>query len=119
MPATPSPTTRPVTRRRTPGSATPPTGCSACSPRGRGLALRAAWEEFEAGESPEARFALAIDRLQPVLLNHRRGGGPWRDHGITMERVLARNQVIGHGSETLWSEAERRVRELAERGHFA
>lgn len=81
--------------------------------------LRAAWEEFEARATPEARFANAVDRLQPVLLNHARGGGPWQEHGITMERVLLRNEPIGDGSTVLWGEAQRRIRELDERGLFA
>jgi len=88
-------------------------------PPDQGAAMRAVWEEFEAAESAEARFACAVDRLQPVLLNHARGGGPWREHGISMERVLGRNQVIGEGSAVLWREAERRVRELGDRGLFA
>lgn len=87
-------------------------------PPDQGPGLRAIWDEFEHGQSAEARFALALDRLQPVLLNHARGGGPWRDHGVSVERVLDRNRVIEHGSRLLWSEAERRVRELEARGLF-
>lgn len=87
-------------------------------PPDQGPRLRAIWDEFEHGQSAEARFALALDRLQPVLLNHARGGGPWRDHGVSVERVLDRNRVIEHGSRLLWSEAERRVRELEARGLF-
>ncbi len=87
-------------------------------PADQGDHLRAAWEEFEAGETAEARFANAVDRLQPVLMNHARGGGPWREHGITMERVLLRNEPIGRGSGVLWAEAQRRIRELDERGMF-
>ena len=81
--------------------------------------LRALWDEFEAGESAEARFAQAIDRLQPVLLNHHRGGGPWMEHGITKERVLARNQPISNGSSALWRVAQQRVADLDARGLFA
>lgn len=49
--------------------------------------LRAAWDEFEERETPEARFAYAIDRLQPLLHNHRTGGAAWRRHGITADQV--------------------------------
>ncbi len=87
-------------------------------PAEQGAMLRAAWEEFEDGDTPEGRFARAIDRLQPVLLNSARGGGPWRDHGITLERVLARNAPIGDGSTALWDEARRRITRLAEDGQF-
>ncbi len=88
-------------------------------PGDQGPRLRAIWDEFELGESPEARFALALDRLQPVLLNHAAGGGPWREHGVTADRVLARNRVIGDGSAALWQEARRRVEQLVADGHFA
>ncbi len=80
--------------------------------------LRAMWDEFEVGESAEARFAQAIDRLQPVLLNHHRGGGPWMEHGITKERVLARNQPISNGSSALWQVARQRIDDLDARGLF-
>lgn len=87
-------------------------------PADEGAALRSAWEEFEAGETAEARFALALDRLQPVLMNHARGGGPWREHGVSVERVKARNRAIAAGAVSLWAEAERRIDELAADGHF-
>jgi putative hydrolases of HD superfamily len=80
--------------------------------------LRRLWDEFEEGESAEARFAQSIDRLQPVLLNHHRGGGPWIDHGITKERVLARNRPIGNGSSALWQVAQQRIDDLDARGLF-
>lgn len=83
-----------------------------------GAGLRAAWEEFEHGDTPEGRFARALDRLQPVLLNHARGGGPWREHGISEERVVARNAPIADGSRELWAEARRRIGELAADGRL-
>ncbi len=83
------------------------------------LALREIWDEFEAGLSAESRFAHALDRLQPVLLNHHRGGGPWMEHGISKERVLARNRPISAGSEALWSLAQRRIDDLDRRDLFA
>lgn len=85
-------------------------------PAEQGTQLRAVWDEFEAGETPEARFALALDRLQPVLLNHARGAGPWKQHGITAARVLERNSVIADGSQALWAQAEQRVQDLVARG---
>ena len=59
--------------------------------------LRGLWQEFEARETPEARFANALDRLQPVMHNLQTGGNAWRRHGITREQVLERNAVIGEG----------------------
>lgn len=75
-------------------------------PDDQGPELRALWEEFEARATPTARFAGAVDRLQPMLLNLAVGGGPWREHGITAERVLAVNAVIGDGSPELWEHAQ-------------
>lgn len=63
--------------------------------------LREAWEEFEAGETAEARFAAAVDRLQPVLLNHAAGGGAWVDHGLAYEAVAARNAHVADGAPAL------------------
>ena len=87
-------------------------------PDGQGRALRSLWDEFEAAASAEARFAHALDRLQPVVLNHARGGGPWLEHGVSVDRVLARNRPIADGLATLWAEAERRIRELEAQGLF-
>ena len=56
-------------------------------PDGSGASLRAAWEEYEAGETPEARFAAVFDRLSPFLLNLSAGGIAWKRWGVTAERV--------------------------------
>jgi putative hydrolases of HD superfamily len=64
--------------------------------------LRALWEEFEAKETPEAKFAKAVDRLQPMLLNLASGGGSWERHGITSDQPLALiNKTVPPGSEVL------------------
>lgn len=74
--------------------------------------LRALWDEFEAGSTAEARFALALDRLQPLLQNLVLRGGTWRAPGVTMERVLDRMRPIGRASPALWSFAEWAVSEV-------
>lgn len=56
-------------------------------PADQALELRAAWEEFEAGETPEARFAKGMDRLMPLLHNHHTRGRSWLEHGIRREQV--------------------------------
>lgn len=80
--------------------------------------LMALWHEFEAHETAEARFALALDRLHPMLLNFHNEGRSWRENAITHDRVLARNSVIEDGSQTLWAYAQRKVREAVERGYL-
>ncbi|MEV6958353.1 HD domain-containing protein [Streptomyces sp. NPDC051207] len=62
----------------------------------------ALWEEFEARTTAEARFAKAMDRLQPLLLNAGNAGGTWRTPGVTEERVRQRTSVIADGSPRLW-----------------
>ena len=67
--------------------------------------MRALWEEFELEESAEARFAAALDRLQPLIGNYYTQGGAWKDHGINAAQVLARNSKIARGSIELWAYA--------------
>ena len=63
---------------------------------------RALWEEFEARETPEAKFANALDRVQPMLLNFKKGGISWMEHEITAEQVKARNiGITDEGSEVI------------------
>lgn len=64
--------------------------------------FRARWEEFEAQETPEARFAAAIDRLQPLLQNAGCGGGTWRTHALTRAAVLDRMAPIESELPGLW-----------------
>jgi putative hydrolase of HD superfamily len=80
--------------------------------------FRALWEEFEAKETAEARFATAVDRFQPVLLNLLTQGSAWRRHGVTHDRVVARNRHIAEGSSALWEFAEAMLREAVEDGRL-
>jgi len=59
--------------------------------------FREMWNEYERGDTAEARFVMAIDRMAPMMLNLAEGASSWRDHGITRSRVIARN---GHHIET-------------------
>ena len=80
--------------------------------------FRALWDEFEARQTPEARFAAAVDRFQPMLLNACTEGHAWRKHGVTYPRVMARNAAVAEGSTALWEYASRMVAEAVERGHL-
>jgi putative hydrolase of HD superfamily len=80
--------------------------------------FRALWDEFEAQQTPEAKFALACDRFQPVLLNTLTQGGGWKKHGVTEDRVLERNSRIGAGSTELWRHVEQLIRDTADAGHL-
>lgn len=80
--------------------------------------FRALWDEFEARATPEAQFAAAVDRFQPMLLNCRTQGAAWKKHGITQDRVIARNQHIAAGCRELWTYAERMVQAAVDAGHL-
>ena len=78
--------------------------------------LRSAWNEFEERLTPEARFAYAIDRLQPLLHNPRTDGSAWRRHGITADQVYDKNHPIGDGAPRLWELARELIQTAVQRG---
>lgn len=65
------------------------------------------FREFEAGESPEARFAKALDNVQPVMLNDASGGKDWREKGICLSRAVERQRRTARGSQILWDEVSK------------
>lgn len=78
----------------------------------------ALWEEFERMETPEARYAAALDRLQPVLMNYTAKGLSWKNHDISIEQVLDRNQKIQNSSQRLWSFVEELLEDAIARGYL-
>ncbi len=78
--------------------------------------LRSLWEEFEAAESAEARFANAVDRLMPALHNYHTGGGSWQRHRVTLPRVVRRLSPIAAGSAVLWEYVEALLSDAVEQG---
>jgi putative hydrolase of HD superfamily len=88
-------------------------------PEDQGAGFLALWQEFEGGETPEARFARAVDRAMPVLLNLANEGQSWRENGITYERVVRRiAHPIKAGCPALWDYLEVRLEEARRRGVF-
>ncbi len=85
-------------------------------PEDQGAKLAALWEEFEKGETPEAKFARTLDRVQPLALNNASGGRSWKEHKITKEQVYQRNQQTHLGSEVLWEYAKALIERNAEEG---
>jgi putative hydrolase of HD superfamily len=88
-------------------------------PPDQGREFRALWDEFEARRTPEAKFAAAVDRFQPMLLGVETGGESWRRHGITQDRVLARNAHIAEGCPALWDYAVEMIQKAVDAGHLA
>lgn len=77
---------------------------------------RALWEEFDAMETPESRFAAAMDRLQPMMLNYLNEGGTWNRHQVRLPQVIARNRHIADGSKALWEYAQTFLEDAVNRG---
>jgi putative hydrolase of HD superfamily len=80
--------------------------------------LRVLWDEFEEGATPEAKFAAALDRLQPLLLNFNTQGAAWQKHHVKREEVVERTKNIAEGSEELWEFVLWLIDESVERGYL-
>ena len=85
-------------------------------PKKQAEELIAIWEEFEAGETNEAKFARSMDRLEPLLQNTSNDGGTWKEFGVSYDKVYEKKSVIKEGSKTLWSYAEGLINESVEKG---
>lgn len=85
-------------------------------PKNQADELIAIWEEFEAGETKEAKFAKAMDRLEPLLQNTSNNGGTWKEFGVSYKNVYEKKSVIKEGSKTLWNYAEGLINESVEEG---
>lgn len=72
-------------------------------PADQGEKMRALWDEFEAWDTPEAKFAHTMDCIQPTMLNAATNGISWVEHGVGLSQVLGRNRRTGEGSEALWN----------------
>lgn len=71
-------------------------------PEDQGAKLKALWEEFEAKNTPESRFARTMDNLQPVILNAATDGKAWKEHGVRLSQFMGRQEDTPKGSKTLW-----------------
>ena len=82
-------------------------------PADQGDRMRAIWEEFEAAETPSARFAKSLDRFQPPMQNLQSGGGSWTDYGVTEDVIHERvGAKIAIGAPVLWTYAKARIAEF-------
>ena len=80
--------------------------------------LRALFEEFEACESAEARFAKAMDNFQPLLLNNSNGGADWREHKVSKSKVVGRQKTSSLGSEVIWKYTEELINANVQKGNI-
>ena len=80
--------------------------------------FRALWDEFELCDTPESRFAAALDRVQPILLNYHTQGKAWRERGITRAQVIDRNHHIEHGAPALWTYIRTLIDDAVAKGYL-
>ncbi|MBE3900655.1 HD domain-containing protein [Vibrio parahaemolyticus] len=85
-------------------------------PTDQGQELLALWLEFEAAQSDDAKYAKALDRLIPMLLNYHTNGQSWKENSVTREQALTINKRIEFGSVTLWDKAKELIEEATEKG---
>ena len=76
------------------------------------------FDEFEAFQTPEAKFARAMDNLQPLLLNNSNDGGDWKEHEVTAENVYGRQRKTKLGSEKLFEVTDRILKENIAKGNL-
>lgn len=87
-------------------------------PKDQAEELRALWDEFEENETPEAKFAAALDRVQPFLLNSASGGKSWKEHKVSFSQVMKRNTVTPDGSKVLWDYVYEMMKQEVEKGNL-
>lgn len=80
--------------------------------------LKGLFEEFEAGQTKEAKFVRAMDNLQPLLLNDFNNGEDWKRHGIKKSQVLKRQERTKPGSEEIWEFSVKLVQENVDKGNL-
>ena len=74
------------------------------------------WEEFEGGQTNEAKFAKSMDRFEPLLQNTSNNGGTWTEFGVEYNKVYEKKKVIKDGSNSIWEYAENLLNESVEKG---
>lgn len=87
-------------------------------PRDQRDELRALFEEFEDGKSPEARFAKVMDNFQPLLLNDANSGADWRKHKVTKSKVVNRQKTSVLGSSEIWKYTEEIINSNVKKGNI-
>ena len=80
--------------------------------------LLALFDEFEANETPEARFAHAMDNFQPLLLNNSNDGGDWKEHQVTAEKVYGRQSKTKLGSEPIYEATDQILQYHIKKGNL-
>lgn len=88
-------------------------------PKEQASELIAIWDEFEAGETNESKFARSMDRLEPLLQNYSNQGGTWKEFDVKYETVYEKKKKIAEGSEVIWEYADNLLNESVQNGFLA
>nr|WP_294678415.1 HD domain-containing protein [uncultured Blautia sp.] len=86
-------------------------------PEDQGKWLRELWDEFEACETPEAKFAHVLDNCQPLFLNDASDGRSWTEHGVKKSQIYKRNRRTGEGSREIWEYMQELIDKHIKLGH--
>ena len=86
-------------------------------PEEQGMYLKALWEEFEAYETAEAKYAHMLDNFQPLLLNDAAGGISWTEHQVKKSQIYKRNEKVEETSATIWKCMQDKIDKHIQAGH--
>lgn len=86
-------------------------------PEDQGMYLKALWEEFEAYETAEAKYAHMLDNFQPLLLNDASGGISWTEHQVKKSQIYKRNEKVEETSATIWKCMQDKIDKHIQAGH--
>lgn len=86
-------------------------------PEDQGMYLKALWEEFEAYETAEAKYAHLLDNFQPLLLNDAAGGISWTEHQVKKSQIYKRNEKVEETSATIWKCMQNKIDKHIQAGH--
>ncbi|MBN2369119.1 MAG: HD domain-containing protein [Vicinamibacteria bacterium] len=87
-------------------------------PEDQAAAFLDLWREFEEFQTPESRYARAIDRIAALILNYASQGKSWKRHGVSKAQILAVNERIALGSPALWDYVRDLIEDAAQRGYI-
>lgn len=87
-------------------------------PQDQASELRELWEEFEECKTSEAKFAAALDRLQPLIHNYNTNGHTWKKHNVKSDKVYERNRVIKDASPLLWEYVKGIIEDSINKGYL-
>ena len=87
-------------------------------PKEQGTWMRGLWDEFEACNTPDSKFAHVLDNSLPLFLNHAAGGISWKEHKVKRSQIYKRNRITGEGSAKIWEYMQELIQENINKGNI-